>query len=328
MRMSIISAILLGGIFYWFQLPENNTSDMTLINIDSEVLASSPVPFDDTSVTFDNKTDLESITNVLTKQPFNKEESISQNAALQQLTQLANIKLSLIKPHIIKFWQQCKQQNNCQQQLNQLEKISKIQRFRLVAEYPEKIQQVNQLMGSVIISQDIQLSDKIDQVKSLRAEVWGESAEALFAEENAIYASQIALANLYQESQYLSTEESLNNLDIWQQQQGENYTPEQQYQQALQLLNHDKSEAEQRQLSAILAKKYLGEAHSKAVIERSEQVEQQQQLISDYQTGLTELIAQLNDEKNSLQNQLSAQQWQTYETDKITQYRQSFFANK
>lgn len=245
-----------------------------------------------------------------------------------RFTQLDTLSLSELKPEIEDFWRQCTKQQRCDQWLAELAITVNSERYQLIAEYPAKLQQLETLMGSNLITQETTLADKIALVQAQRQQIWGDQAEALFAQENAFYQNRQQLAALVEESEYLTQEEQLEALEQLQSAQDSDIDPAERYEQALSLLGNGLAPDELSQMKAMLADRYLDTETAQSIITRSAQVVAQQQQVLSYQQGLEQLEANLMAERNSTLAYMTATEWQTYKEQQIFAYRQGFFARK
>lgn len=315
MRIAIILTALLGG-FIWLLNPQplsdepyktstnkrNPNTDTSHVKVDTY--------FD---VSADGHTDLHT-------DNVNSEFDIL-------LKTLSTAPLNGLKPEIIRFWQICKRQRLCDQQLALLKKSTSDERYSIVAHYPERMSALDTLMGSELISHSTKLKDKIALVKTQQAQIWGSDADDLFAAENQFYEDQLALSTLQEESQYWSAEETLDALNEWQESQGDKLTAEEKYQQALSLLDDGKTSSEQQDLRKQLANQYFPAEKSNQIRNRQDQVAQQEADVQGYQAGLSKLKSDLAAQQNSSHNSIPANEWDNYVDDQITQYRKDYFSS-
>lgn len=310
MRILLMTVALMGGLFSWFHNRDN--LDLT-----------SSIHHETTVLTSDNSQKTHE--QASSSRPLLVETAAADSGS--PLQPLIDAELPQLKSHMITFWQDCKKYQNCQLQLDELAQIATLQRYNLIAQYPQKMQQLQQLFGTSFIKQDSDLKTKIALVQKHREAIWGDNAAALFAEENQHYAQQLALADIYQNSQFYSDDENLAALERWQAQQSQDYSAEQQYQQASQLLTAGKSPEQAQQINTALAKKYLSNRESQAVISRLQATANQAQQAQDYQAGLAALKQQLAHARQTNLAALEETQWQQYQSDQITDYRLAFFSN-
>jgi hypothetical protein len=245
-----------------------------------------------------------------------------------RFAQLDTVSLAELKPEIENFWRQCTKQQQCEQWLAELATTVSAERYQLIAEYPAKLQQLETLMGSNLITQETTLADKVALVQAQRQQVWGDKADALFAQENAFYQNRQQLATLVEESEYLTQEEQLEALEQLQSAQDSEITPEDKYEQALSLLGNGLASDELNQMKTMLANRYLDTETTQSVMARAVQVDTQQQQVLSYQQGLEQLEDSLATERNSTLAYMTETEWQRYQQQQIFAYRQVFFERK
>lgn len=309
-----IAAVLLGSL-YWTVTPNKNANT-------SSLLATSPKPdSNDIQATAINSNTL-----------FNDEVNSPQNN-LPSKGKISFINWRELQGKNIKiavegFWQQCNQKNKCEQWLQELTDVLSPERHQLLAQYPEKKQELEQLMGSELLSHDLTLAEKVAIIQSQYEQVWGEMANVLFASELALYQHKLEMEQIQETLPSLTREEQLRVIDSYYQTaslSNQLTSKEEQYEQALELLGNDLTSSEYNQLKTELAHVYLGSEKAGMISQRTEQITKQKQEVEIYKQGLAQLQQQLITERNSNKSDLTAQEWAKYQEQTLFNYRKQFF---
>ena len=233
-----------------------------------------------------------------------------------------------VKVAIERFWQQCKMKGHCEQWLQELAGVLSPQRHQLLAKYPEKKQELEQIMGSELLSHNLSLAEKMATIQSQYEQVWGEMANVLFASELALYQHKQEIVQLQDTLPALTREEQLQVIDNYYQEASlsEQLTSkEAQYEQALELLGNDLTDHEYNQLVTELAHVYLSPEKVVSVSQRAEQISQQKQQVKNYQQGLAQLHQQLAEARNGDKAHLTDGEWAAYQEQVLFNYRKQFF---
>lgn len=233
-----------------------------------------------------------------------------------------------VKVAIERFWQQCKMKGQCEQWLQELAEVLSPQRHQLLAKYPEKKQELEQIMGSELLSHDLSLAEKMATIQSQYEQVWGEMANVLFESELALYQHKLEMVQLQETLPSFTREEQLQVIDNYYQEASlsEQLTSkEAQYEQALELLGNALTYREYNQLATELAHVYLSPEKARIISQRADQVAQQKQEVKSYQQGLAQLHQQLAKERNGDKATLTDSEWAAYQEQALFDYREQFF---
>ena len=234
---------------------------------------------------------------------------------------------------ITSFWQQCRRHNNCDELLTAQQLLLDEDRYQLLVNFPDNQQNEQRLMGASLISQDASLADKIANVKAIREQVWGDDAALLFQQQDAYYDYRLSLSdpdNRFNLAQ--NADDFINEYNAMLADQGEDLdsfalsSDTAKYEEALQLIPPSMPEDETARIKAKLASQYLTANERQSIVNREQQVDKQEQDITDYQQGLNELEVTLANERATSKKTMNDEDWQVYKAERLYQYRLNFFS--
>ncbi|MCG7549188.1 hypothetical protein [Pseudoalteromonas sp. Of7M-16] len=261
--------------------------------------------------------------NPLSETPKKLPPAYDENSSEELLNKLAQTNLNELKPLIESFWQNCLRQSECDALLAELHTHASSHRYLLVAEYPAKKQEFDQLTAS----EDFNTTtvEKVSRIKRIYTQVWGDLATELFHEEFAFYNTRATLAELTDLSQEMTPDEFIEQLDILSQQGKVSSDAQEQYSIAIEILGTSMTPNELSHLRSQLARRYFDHEQAQAVLVRQQQILNQQETVLSYRQALSEKKAQLQMLKGSEYAHLSAQQWQTHYDTELKSFRKAFF---
>lgn len=264
-----------------------------------------------------------------TKAPIQANEAMPEQESLLDAVQGQALMMVLKS-----FWQQCSKLNNCDEMLAQQQLVLDDRRYQLLVNFPGNQQAEQRLMGESLLSQDASLAEKVANVKTIREQVWGKDASLLFEQQDAYYDYRLSLAdpdNRFNQTQ--NADDFMNEYNEMLEEWGDDLdsfslnSDIAKYEQALQLIPSSMPDNEAARIKDELASQYLTANDQQAIANRSEQVDAQQQEISDYQQGLNQLEVTLANERATSKQALSDEDWQVYKADRLYQYRLDFFSS-
>lgn len=199
--------------------------------------------------------------------------------------------------------------------------------FELTKNYPEFSRLWQQRLGTLVFESNQSLTSRVAQFKHQAKLVWGEWAEVLLSDELADYDLKLNQQNLSLESpkQYLEAFEAL--LESSQEHDLDLNTDVAKFEKALSSLPDSMSEDEKSAFIAELERTYLSPQQREDIRNRERQVTTQQNRVRDYHIELNQLESQLSRQKKTDYAGLTDAQWQTLYQQKISEFRQRFFAN-
>ncbi|MDK2596618.1 hypothetical protein [Pseudoalteromonas obscura] len=247
----------------------------------------------------------------------------SENRRGELLNKLAQTNLNELKPLIESFWQHCLRQSQCDALLAELHAHASTHRYQLIADYPAKKQEFEQLTAS----EDFNTTtvEKVSRIKRIYTQVWGDLATDLFHEEFAFYDTRATLAEFTDLSQEMTPDDFIEQLDILSQQGKVSSDAQAQYSIAIEILGTNMTPNELSHLRSQLARRYFDHEQAQAILVRQQQILHQQETVLSYQQALSEKKAQLHMLKGSEYAHLSAQQWQTHYENEVKSFRKAFF---
>ncbi|QUM76807.1 chromosome segregation ATPase [Moritella sp. 24] len=317
MPLLLISVAFIGSVFF-FITNENE------LNSVKQIIVSPALPDSDHSRVQPN------IIAETDDQTNGKPQS---HGSTEQKNRLQEAKGQALMSAITSFWQLCRQQNNCDELLVQQQLILDENRYQLLLNFFDNQQTEQRLMGSSLISQSSSLADKIAHVKSIREQVWGADAHLLFEDQDAYYDYRLLLADPDSRfNQALSADGFMNEYNAMLEELGEELdrfsldSDNAKYEEAVNLIPASMPENEAVRIKSQLANKYLTGNEQQAIVNRTEQVDQQQQEVADYQQGLNALEVELANERATSKKTMSDEDWLVYKAERLYQYRLDFFS--
>ncbi|MCJ8351227.1 chromosome segregation ATPase [Moritella sp.] len=257
----------------------------------------------------------------------------SNSATREKDTLLQDVQGQALMTAITSFWQQCRRESNCDELLAQQQLLLDDDRYLLLVNFPVNQQNEQRLMGASLISQDASLADKIATVKAIREQVWGDDAALLFQQQDAYYDYRLSLSdpdNRFNLAQ--NADDFINEYNAMLADQGEDLdsfalsSDTAKYEEALQLIPPSMPEDETARIKAKLASQYLTANERQSIVNREQQVDKQEQDITDYQQGLNELEVTLANERATSKKTMNDEDWQVYKAERLYQYRLNFFS--
>lgn len=251
----------------------------------------------------------------------------------EQDTLLKDAQGQTLMTAITSFWQQCRRHNNCDELLAKQRLLLDDDRYQLLVNFPVKQQEEQRLMGESLISQDASLADKIANVKAIREQVWGKDAAQLFQHQDAYYDYRLALAdpeNIFNQAQ--NADDFINEYNSMLAERDVDLdsfalsSDIAKYEEALALIPRSMPEDETARIKAKLASQYLTANEQQSIVNRDQQVDKQEQEITDYQQGLNELEVTLANERATSKKTMNDEDWQVYKAERLYQYRLNFFS--
>ncbi|CAM3101951.1 hypothetical protein [Moritella viscosa] len=251
----------------------------------------------------------------------------------EQDTLLKDAQGQTLMTAITSFWQQCRRHNNCDELLAKQRLLLDDDRYQLLVNFPVKQQEEQRLMGESLISQDASLADKIANVKAIREQVWGKDAAQLFQHQDAYYDYRLALAdpeNRFNQAQ--NADDFINEYNSMLAERDVDLdsfalsSDIAKYEEALALIPRSMPEDETARIKAKLASQYLTANEQQSIVNRDQQVDKQEQEITDYQQGLNELEVTLANERATSKKTMNDEDWQVYKAERLYQYRLNFFS--
>ncbi|WP_394149837.1 chromosome partitioning protein ParA [Vibrio maritimus] len=225
------------------------------------------------------------------------------------------------------FWHTCLSQSNCEDSLLALRQIVPPKYFEFVKSYPELSRLWQQRLGTLVFESNQSLTSRIAQFKHQAKLVWGEWAEVLLSDEFAAYDFQLKQQDLTLESpaQYREAFEAL--LEASQEHDLGLNTDEARFEEAASSLPDSMSEDEKSAFIAELERTYLSPQQREDIRNRERQVTTQQNRVRDYHIELNQLESQLSQQRQTDYAGLTDAEWQTLYQQKISEFRQRFFAS-
>jgi len=234
---------------------------------------------------------------------------------------------------ITSFWQQCSRHNNCDELLAQQQLLLDDDRYQLLVNFPVNQQEEQSLMGESLISQDASLADKIANVKAIREQVWGDDAALLFQQQDAYYDYRLSLSDPGNSvNQTQNADDFIQEYNQMLAERGDDLdsfalsSDTAKYEEALKSIPSSMPEAETARIKAELASQYLTTNELQSITNREQQVDAQEQEITDYQQGLNALEVTLANERATTMKTMSNEDWLAYKADRLYQYRVDFFS--
>lgn len=262
-------------------------------------------------------------------------EKIPVNGALPKPdTLLQDAQGQTLMTAITAFWQQCRRQNNCDELLAKQQLLLDDARYQLLVNFPVNQQREQGLMGASLMSQDASLADKIANVKAIREQVWGDDTVLLFQQQDRYYDYRLSLTdpdsrfNQTQNaddfiSEYKAMLEALDD-DLASFSLNSDTAK---YEEALRLIPSTMPEHEAVRIKDELASQYQTTNDQQAIRNREQQIDAQNQDVTDYQQGLSQLEISLSSERDSANNKMTDEDWLAYKADRLYQYRLDFFGS-
>ncbi|MGR5091729.1 hypothetical protein ACPV5O_19440 [Vibrio maritimus] len=241
--------------------------------------------------------------------------------------QLESTKGKMLIQSLESFWRTCLSQSNCEDSLIALRQIVTPHYFELTKNYPELSRLWQQRLGTVVFESNQSLTSRIAQFKHQAELVWGEWAEVLLSDEFAAYDFQLKQQDLTLESptQYREAFEAL--LEASKEHDLGLNTDVAKFEKAVSSLPDSMSENEKSAFIAELEHTYLSPVQREEIRNRERQVTTQQNRIRGYHIELNQLENQLSQQRQTDYAGLTDAQWQTLYQQKISEFRQRFFAN-
>lgn len=241
--------------------------------------------------------------------------------------QLASTKGKKLIESLESFWRNCFSQSNCEESLIALKQIMTPDYFELTKNYPELSRLWQQSLGTLVFERDQSLASRIAQFKHQATLVWGEWAEVLLSDEFAAYEFSLNQQNLSLESpeQYSEAFEAL--LEASQEHDLGLDTNIAKFEKARSALPDSLSEDEKSAFIAELEHTYLSPVQREDIRNRERQVTTQKNRVRDYHIELNQLESQLLQQRHTDYAGLTDAQWQTLYQQKISEFRQRFFAH-
>lgn len=242
------------------------------------------------------------------------------------------------------FWRNCQARNNCEAQLKAIERgidtenSAEIERYTLIKEYPERINQFNQILQHELTTNNQPLAQKVDKIKAAYESVWGTLAPQLFFDELAFYEQRVQLDALYHDNQNLPLEDKAQVLDDWiKKQHADGNNTLEPYQAATLFFSAELIVNPQQQantthppqpaqtLALNLAQKYLSPAQAAQQLERIQRQQHQHNQANSYQSALSKLQQTLLIERESIYSNLSLDDWATHKEQRLREFKMEFF---
>lgn len=230
------------------------------------------------------------------------------------------------------FWQQCNQEPHCDDMLLQQQLLLDEDRYQLLLNFPESLQAEQRLMGASLISHDTSLADKITNVQAIREQVWGEDAALLFKQQDDYYDYRLSLLDpnsRFNRSQ--DADDFISEYNKMLVEQGDDLTrvalstDTAKYEEALKLIPSTMPEDQAVRIKDELASQYLTANEQQSIRHREQQIDAQNQDITDYQQGLNQLQTNLSNERDTTKKQMTNADWHAYKAERLYQYRLNFF---
>ncbi|GAD75750.1 hypothetical protein [Vibrio azureus] len=258
-----------------------------------------------------------------TKTEMNASDTHSPRGLVEQLGNSSGRSLIVA---IKLFWQTCQTNYDCIQQLEGLKSHLSSERWALLANYFETNQTWQQQLSNLVFNQHQSLSSRVLELKRKANEVWGNSANILFADEFVLYDFSLQAEKLRDVSaqNYLPMFNHL--MQTWKNEEhilGLN-TPQAKYEKAISLISSQVSPNERKSLIQSLQNRYLNKTQISQIKQRQQQVFEQQKEIDEYQSRLEEFKHQLEQEYRA-QPYSEKQNWEVYYQQRIEDFRRRFF---
>ncbi|MBQ4810198.1 hypothetical protein J8M20_02575 [Pseudoalteromonas luteoviolacea] len=239
------------------------------------------------------------------------------------IKKLADADIKELKPFIESFWQSCSLRSECDDLLMELQNQLSFSKYQLIAEYPAKQREFNQLTESEGFNTST--VEKVERIKNIYTQVWGDSAAELFHEAFSFYDARATLAELTAMGNKLEQSEFLAQLTTLGQQGKIPASKNEQYSIAIELLSANMDPSELSQLKSQLAQHYFSPLKANAILARQNQVVEQQKAVKSYHHALNKKKAKLQMDRRTALSHLSEQQWQSHYTAEIKAFRKAFF---
>lgn len=225
------------------------------------------------------------------------------------------------------FWRTCLSQDNCEDSLIALKQIMAPHYFELTKNYPALSRLWQQRLGTLVFESNQSLTSRIAHFKHQAKLVWGEWAEVLLSDEFAAYDFQLKQQDLTLESpaQYREAFEAL--LEASQEHDLGLSTDVAKFEKAASSLSDSMSEDEKSAFITELKRTYLSPVQIEAIRNRERQVTTQQNRVRNYHIELNQLENQLSQQRKTDYAGLTDAEWQTLYQQKISEFRQRFFAH-
>ena len=224
------------------------------------------------------------------------------------------------------FWQGCQTSYDCDQQLQTMKNQIPINRWKLLTHYSDKNQAWQQQMGNLVFDKGQPLSSRVTELKDKAREVWGNTANLLFADEFAVYDFSLQAEELRSASAQEYLKMFKNLMQNWKEEKQilGLVSPQAKYEQAVSLISPQITPIERKKLIQSLQATYLNKKQISQVRWRKQQISDQKRNIKEYQYQLEMLKHNLNQEYLNQPN-LDKQDWDTYYQQQIEDFRRSFF---
>ena len=227
------------------------------------------------------------------------------------------------------FWKQCKQANNCDEALTLEQAKLTNNRFEILLLYPNNTFLREQLLGNSLLSQGVDLIDKIKHVKMIEQQIWGDEANTLFVDTYAQYdfneEARMLVEDVIDAEMFITAYETfigrwktrltLLSLD----------SEQAKYEHAISLIPDNLLSSDKQQVISQLQQTYLSNEQVASIMFREREVMQQNQDMVRYQTGLAQLNQTLIRLRKEEMSHLSEQVWEQYQANATFTYRQDFF---
>ncbi|QUM80566.1 chromosome segregation ATPase [Moritella sp. 5] len=315
----LISVAFMGSV-YFFITNENKLNSVEQESALSKIVSSTIQPTDMAS----NQA----------KEKMHVKEQMQVNENMpEQDTSLQGTQGQTLMAAITSFWQQCRRHNNCDKLLAKQRLLLDDDRYQLLVNFPVNQQEEQRMMGESLISQDASLADKIANVKAIREQVWGDDAALLFQQQDTYYDYRLSLSD--PDSRFSQTHNADDFINAYNTMLAERAndldsfalsSDTAKYEEALQLIPPSMPEDETARIKADLASQYLTASERQSIVNREQQVDKQEQEITDYQQGLNELEVTLANERATSKETMNDEDWQVYKAERLYQYRLNFFS--
>ncbi|NRD74085.1 hypothetical protein HQQ94_12730 [Shewanella sp. VB17] len=227
------------------------------------------------------------------------------------------------------FWKQCHQTNNCDEALSLAQGSLTSHRFEILSLYPDNTFLRDQRLGSILLSQNVDLIDKVANVKMIEQQIWGDTANTLFVDIYAQYdvtlEARARLEDVTDADTFIAVYETL--IDHWETQLMSLSldTEQAKYEHGVTLIPDHLSSSDKQQVMLQLQQTYLSNAHVASITLREQEVMRQEQDIVRYQAGLAQLNQTFIHLRKADMSHLSEQAWAQYQANAKLIYRQDFF---
>ncbi|NAX21192.1 chromosome partitioning protein ParA [Vibrio sp. V39_P1S14PM300] len=226
------------------------------------------------------------------------------------------------------FWRECLDRDSCALELDLIQTMLTPERYQLIAHYQRLNQEWQQSLGSTSLSDFATLQARVEEVKRLAQQTWGEAANIVFADEFAVYDFSLETQQLATESPDQFVQSYRHLLNQWHKSEAAIglVSSAAKYERGLSLIPHSYSQTQREQVSSQLAAMYLSDAEANDIQARAQQVAEQTTQTQSYQQQLERLKRTLEQQRQSRFANLTDSEWQQYYDDQISEFRISFFS--